>query len=139
MSRRTEANCPARARNDEWPGLDICLLISTFLTISSTYLGKQNKVRKSCVKYREPVKQRNPGWLLTLFLNQGAICLEDRVGNRNVLLLTTSLKMSALIQTFHLLAMYIPSPAFSSLSVPGLDSHFVFSHPNGTYLLRPSA
>lgn len=65
MSSRTEVTCPARARN-EWPGLDICLLVSTFFNISSTYLGKQNKVRRPCVKYREPVKQRNPDWLPTL-------------------------------------------------------------------------
>ena len=48
MSSRTEVSCPARARN-EWPGLDICLLVSTFFNISSTYLGKQNEVRRPCV------------------------------------------------------------------------------------------
>lgn len=61
-----QVSCPTRARSDEWHGLDICLLVSTYFTIHSAYLGKQNKVKSPCIKHREPVKQRNTGWLATL-------------------------------------------------------------------------
>lgn len=49
-SRSSETSyCPAKARDDEWLGLDICLLVNTFFTVTAAYSGKQNKVRRPCV------------------------------------------------------------------------------------------